>query len=184
VFTDPWPSNRRPIVARVGSPCNVFPESLSSNGSIRYNIFLLPTALRSALGLLRLPILGYEERFPCWWSNQSVKLTSHLPLSSDEAKNAWSYTLSVHTFHGMMGEHKENFTCYLYYALPVTVAEWSRTWTVLTRLDTGIICSNPTRGMDLYVYVYVYSMFVLSCVGRGLAMSWSLVQGVLPTVLD
>jgi hypothetical protein len=32
--------------------------------------------------------------------------------------------------------------------------------------------------------VYVYSMFVLSCVGRGLAMSWSLVQGVLPTVLD
>jgi hypothetical protein len=34
--------------------------------------------------------------------------------------------------------------------------------------------------MDAYVYVYVYSMFVLSC----LAMSWSLVQGVLPTVLD
>jgi hypothetical protein len=25
--------------------------------------------------------------------------------------------------------------------------------------------------MDVYVYVYVYSMFVLSCVGRGLAMS-------------
>jgi hypothetical protein len=38
--------------------------------------------------------------------------------------------------------------------------------------------------MDVYVYVYVYSMFVLSCVGRGLAMSWSLVQGVLPTVLN
>jgi hypothetical protein len=38
--------------------------------------------------------------------------------------------------------------------------------------------------MEVYVHVYVYSMFVLSCVGRGLAMSWSLVQGVLPTVLD
>jgi hypothetical protein len=38
--------------------------------------------------------------------------------------------------------------------------------------------------MDVYVYVYVYSMYVLSCVGRGLPMSWSLVQGVLPTVLD
>jgi hypothetical protein len=38
--------------------------------------------------------------------------------------------------------------------------------------------------MDVYVYVYVYSMFVLSCVARGLAMSWSRVQGVLPTVLD
>jgi hypothetical protein len=38
--------------------------------------------------------------------------------------------------------------------------------------------------MDAYVYVYVYSMFVLSYVGRGLAMSWSFVQGALPTVLD
>jgi hypothetical protein len=38
--------------------------------------------------------------------------------------------------------------------------------------------------MDVYVYVYVYSTFVFSCVGRGLAMSSSLVQGVLPTGLD
>jgi hypothetical protein len=38
--------------------------------------------------------------------------------------------------------------------------------------------------MDVYMYVYVYSMFVLYFVGRGLAMSWSLVQGVLLTVLD
>jgi hypothetical protein len=38
--------------------------------------------------------------------------------------------------------------------------------------------------MDVYVYVYVYYMSVLSCVGRGLAMSWSLIQGVLPAVLD
>jgi hypothetical protein len=43
--------------------------------------------------------------------------------------------------------------------------------TVVARLDAGIVGSNPTRGMDVYVYVYVYSMFVLSCVGRGLAMS-------------
>jgi hypothetical protein len=38
--------------------------------------------------------------------------------------------------------------------------------------------------MIVYVYLYVYSVFMLACVGRGLAMSWSLVQGVLPTVLD
>jgi hypothetical protein len=38
--------------------------------------------------------------------------------------------------------------------------------------------------MEVYVYVCFYSMFVLSCVGRGLAMSWSLVQGVLLTALD
>jgi hypothetical protein len=61
---------------------------------------------------------------------------------------------------------------------PVTVAEWSKARTVLAHLDAGIVCSNPTRGMDVHVYVYVYSMFVLPCVGS------SLVQGVLPTVLD
>jgi hypothetical protein len=61
--------------------------------------------------------------------------------------------------------------------MPVVVAEWSKAWTVLARLDAGIIGSNSTRGMD--VYVYVYSMFVLSYIGRGLVMSWSLIQGVL-----
>jgi hypothetical protein len=30
--------------------------------------------------------------------------------------------------------------------------------------------------------VCVYSVFVLSCVGSGLATDWSLVQGVLPIV--
>jgi hypothetical protein len=30
--------------------------------------------------------------------------------------------------------------------------------------------------------MYVYSVFVLSCVGRGLEMSWSFIQGVLPYV--
>jgi hypothetical protein len=54
---------------------------------------------------------------------------------------------------------------------PVAVTEWPKARTVLARLDAGILGSNPTRGMDVYVYVYVYSMFVLSCVGRGLAMS-------------
>jgi hypothetical protein len=37
VFIDPLPSNKRSIVASVGSRGNVFTESLSSNGSIRHN---------------------------------------------------------------------------------------------------------------------------------------------------
>jgi hypothetical protein len=40
---------------------------------------------------------------------------------------------------------------------------------VLARLDAGIVGSNPTRDMD--VYVYVYSMFVSTCVGKGLVTS-------------
>jgi hypothetical protein len=54
----------------------------------------------------------------------------------------------------------------------------------MASLDAGVVGSNPTWGKDVYVYVYVYSTVVLSCVGRGLAMSWSLVQGTLPPVLD
>jgi hypothetical protein len=36
--------------------------------------------------------------------------------------------------------------------------------------------------LEAWMFVCVYSVFVLSCVGSGLAMGWSLVQGVLPTV--
>jgi hypothetical protein len=40
VFTDPLPSNRRPIVARIGLHGNVFTESLPNNGSKRHNILI------------------------------------------------------------------------------------------------------------------------------------------------
>jgi hypothetical protein len=60
---------------------------------------------------------------------------------------------------------------------PITVAARSKAWTVFVRSNTGIVGSNPTRGID----VCVYSVFVL---GSGLATDWSLVQGVLPNILD
>jgi hypothetical protein len=39
VFTDPLPSNRHPIVARVGSRGKVFTDSLPSSGFIRHNTY-------------------------------------------------------------------------------------------------------------------------------------------------
>jgi hypothetical protein len=42
------------------------------------------------------------------------------------------------------------------------VAARSKAWTVFVRSNTGIVGSNSTQGMD--VCVYVYSVFVLSCV--------------------
>jgi hypothetical protein len=38
--------------------------------------------------------------------------------------------------------------------------------------------------LEAWMFVCVYSVFVLSCVGSGLATAWSLVQGVLPTVYN
>jgi hypothetical protein len=42
VLTDPFPSNRYPIVTCVHSRGNVFTESLPSSGSMRHNIMLRP----------------------------------------------------------------------------------------------------------------------------------------------
>jgi hypothetical protein len=60
-------------------------------------------------------------------------------------------------------------------AFPIAVA-----WTVFTRSNTGIVGSNPTRGMDLYMLLF--RVCVVLCVDSGLATGWSPVKGVLPTV--
>jgi hypothetical protein len=54
----------------------------------------------------------------------------------------------------------------------------SKTRNAIDYSNTGIVGSNPTRGMS----VCVLSIFVLSCAGRGLATGWSPIQGVLPTL--
>jgi hypothetical protein len=44
------------------------------------------------------------------------------------------------------------------------------------RAVSGVVCSNPTRK------IVVYSLFVLSCIGNGLAAGRSLAKRVLQTV--
>jgi hypothetical protein len=63
--------------------------------------------------------------------------------------------------------------------MPITVVVWSKAWTVFAHSNTGIMGSNPTQGMD--VYVRLFHICVVLCVGRGLAMGWSPVWGVLLT---
>jgi hypothetical protein len=55
----------------------------------------------------------------------------------------------------------------------------SKARTVFGRSNTGIVGSNPTRGMDVCPR---FCVFVLSFVGRGLTSGRSPVQGVLLTV--
>jgi hypothetical protein len=124
-------------------------------------------------------VFKYRPRNRLYWLSFLVVLLSASktnvgllpPIMSRQFRPHFIFLFSIH------------FTV-LCYKLPVAVAQWSKEWTVLAHLDAGIVGSNPPRDVDVYVYVYVYSVFVLSCVGRGLAMSWSLIQGVLPTVLD
>jgi hypothetical protein len=46
--------------------------------------------------------------------------------------------------------------------VPITVASRSKAWTGFARSNTGLVDSIPTWGMDICVYVYY--VFVLSCV--------------------
>jgi hypothetical protein len=69
------------------------------------------------------------------------------------------------------------------YGVPVTVAERSKAWTVFARAEAGTVYSNPTQGMVVYCLCCMCVVLCL-CIGRGLAMNWSPVQGVLPTDLD
>jgi hypothetical protein len=64
--------------------------------------------------------------------------------------------------------------------LPNTVAARSKAWHVFVPSNTGIVGSNPTRGM----YVCVCSVFVLSYVGSGLLMDWSPAQGTLQSLYE
>jgi hypothetical protein len=61
------------------------------------------------------------------------------------------------------------------------VAARSNACTVFARSNAGIVSSNPAQGIDVCI-ACVYSVFVLSCVDRGLATANPPVQGVLPTV--
>jgi hypothetical protein len=60
--------------------------------------------------------------------------------------------------------------------LPVTVAERSKAWTVFARWEAGIVARMFSVGMCLFC------VCVVLCLGRDVATSWSLAQGVLPSV--
>jgi hypothetical protein len=52
-------------------------------------------------------------------------------------------------------------------SLPITVTARSKTRTVFDYLNTGIVGSNPTRGMN--VCVHLFCVCVVLCVGSDLA---------------
>jgi hypothetical protein len=77
--------------------------------------------------------------------------------------------------------HHVQYICTIF-PTPVTVAARSKAWTIFARSESGIVVSYPTQGMDVwYVYAF-FCVYVVLCLGSGLATGQSLVQGVLPSV--
>jgi hypothetical protein len=64
--------------------------------------------------------------------------------------------------------------------VPVTVAARPRAWTVFARSDAVIVGSNPTQGMDVGVWMRLFCVCVVLCIGTDHATGWSPVQVVLP----
>jgi hypothetical protein len=62
--------------------------------------------------------------------------------------------------------------------MPVAVTVRSKAWTVFAHSNTGIMGSNPTQDVD--VFLRLFCVYVL-CVGSGLATGWSPVQRGQPT---
>jgi hypothetical protein len=58
---------------------------------------------------------------------------------------------------------------------PSTVTARRKEWITFARSNTGVVDSNPTRGMDVCVRAVL-------CIGSGLTTAWSLVQAVVPSV--
>jgi hypothetical protein len=63
---------------------------------------------------------------------------------------------------------------YVCFYAPIAVARRSRAYNIFASSNTGIVCSNLTRLMDVCVLL----VCVILCVGRGLTTGWSQVQVV------
>jgi hypothetical protein len=62
----------------------------------------------------------------------------------------------------------------------ITAAARSKTWTVFGRSNTGVVGSNPARGISACIYLFCICGILY--VGIDLATDWSPIPGVLPTV--
>jgi hypothetical protein len=59
------------------------------------------------------------------------------------------------------------YVCMYVCTWPITAIARSKACTVFARSDAGIVCSNPTQGMD--VCVRLFCICVVLCVGSGIA---------------
>jgi hypothetical protein len=112
-------------------------------------------------------ILSTKLKGACIWTISlllEAQLELHIP---DNAK--WIHRINYRSL-------KERWQVII--KLPTTVAAWFKAWTVIAPLNTWVVGSNPTQGMDVCVCLFC----VLSCESSGLATGWFLVQEVLQSV--
>jgi hypothetical protein len=102
--------------------------------------------------LICMQIADYDE---CWKVDLVVDLRCYFMIILMRRKDTPSREhLSMH--NSRLVYYDFGFGS-LIYLLPITVAAWSTAWTAFSRSNTEVVGSNPSRGMNVCV-------FVLSCV--------------------
>jgi hypothetical protein len=66
--------------------------------------------------------------------------------------------------------------------LYISQSQWPRHLRHELSLPTETLGSWVWIPLEAWMFVWIYSVFVLSCVGSGLVASWSPIKDVLPTV--
>jgi hypothetical protein len=135
-------------------------------------------------------VASQQNRAYTWWDLMQINMLN-MRLNTGGRYGASSVT--SHGGLGFLQIQRQHFNVLKYvdisiiiikgyrrYLVPITVATRSKVWNVFARLDTGVVGSNSTWGLD--VCVLLFCVCAVLCAGSGLATDWSSVQGVLPTV--
>jgi hypothetical protein len=105
----------------------------------------------------------------------------HLPSASQELSSK-TETIESSPSYIKIWAYVSYIYCFIhpYYAL--CRSQWPRGLRHEMTSPAWTLGSWVRIPLETWMFVCVYSVFVLSCVGSSLATGWSLVQGVLPTV--
>jgi hypothetical protein len=142
-----------------------FPLEISITLTDTMDLYQNICSYRNRLYVCRLELtaLGYDQ---CW----------------DHVITSWlaEYRLSHAGFWAVQlcGLLLSNINWYT----PVTVAERSKAYTIFACSEVGIVGLNPNKAWMIGMCVFLFCVCVFLCLGRGLATSWSLVHGVLPSL--
>jgi hypothetical protein len=142
---------------------NCYPVYIFQVLFLSWSLVLIPIGYFCNCSLLRLGTSGQVY----WRIAQSDRFLSYIV-------NSYGNVLTVANFEVQRNNVEVYFT-YLHSAVRITVASRSKARTIFVRSNTGIMGSNPTRGMD--VCVRLFRVCVVLCVGSGLSMGWYPIQG-------
>jgi hypothetical protein len=102
------------------------------------------------------------------WKETSAKVIYFSKIQNYAAQNVCTPQNFAHANMTFMMVHS--------WELLITVTVCSKAWTLFAHSNAGIMGSNPTQDMHVYVCV-LFCVCVVLRVGSGLATDWSLVQG-------